>query len=81
MAILNPIELFQTLKKGNPKEVAIQLIQNNFSNDPMAQNLLAMGLQGNQKGLEEFATDYFRQQGKDFQTELNTFINEVMGLQ
>lgn len=77
MSNLSPIELFQLLKKGNPKQVAMQLIQNNFSNDPLAQNLLSMGLSNDQKGLEQFATNFFNQQGKDFQTELNAFINEI----
>lgn len=81
MSILNPTQLFQLLKNGNPKEVALQLIQNNFPNDPLAQSLLSMGLSGNQKDLEEFATNYFNQQGKDFQTELDAFINEIKSSQ
>ena len=30
---LNPNELMGLIKNGNPKEVAMQLIQNNFSKD------------------------------------------------
>lgn len=77
MAVLNPTELFQLLKKGNPKEVAIQLIQTNFANDPLAQNLMAMGQNGDQKGLEEFATKYFSQYGRDFNTEMNNLMNAM----
>jgi hypothetical protein len=36
----------------------------------MAQNLLAMGQRGDVKGLEEFATQYFNQQGRDFNLEM-----------
>ena len=75
MAVLNPTELLQLLKKGNPKEVAIQLIQNNFSSDPLAQSLLAMGQNGDQKGLEKFAKQFFNQQGRDFNTEMNNLMS------
>ena len=74
---LNPNELMGLIKNGNPKEIAMQLIQNNFSNDPLAQSLLAMGQKGDVKALEEFATQYFNQQGRDFNLEMNNFMNVI----
>lgn len=78
--VLNPNQLMGLIKNGNPKQVAIQLIQNNFSNDPMAQNLLAMGQRGDVKGLEEFATQYFNQQGRDFNLEMKQFMEVIRNM-
>ena len=77
---INPKQLIRLIKNGNPKQVALQLIQSNFSNDPLAQNLLAMGQRGDIKGLEEFATQYFNQQGRDFNLEMNNFMNMIQNM-
>jgi hypothetical protein len=80
MANLNINELMRLMKNGNPQQVATQLIQTNFSNDPLAQNLFAMGQKGDIKGLEEFATQYFNQQGRDFNLEMNNFMNVIRNM-
>jgi hypothetical protein len=77
---LKPNELMKLIKNGNPQQVAMQLIQTNFSNDPLAQNLLAMGQKGDVKGLEEFATQYFNQQGRDFNLEMQNFMNVIRNM-
>lgn len=77
---INPKQLIELIKNGNPKQVALQLIQSNFSNDPLAQNLLAMGQRGDIKGLEEFAMQYFNQQGRDFNLEMNNFMNMIQNM-
>lgn len=80
MANLNILQLLSQIKKGNPRTVAEQIIQTNYANDPMMQNLLRMGQNGDTKGLEQFATQYFGQQGKDFQTEMQNFLNTVQNM-
>ena len=37
---LNPMQLLGMLKNGNPQDVAKQIIKQNFSSDPLMQNLL-----------------------------------------
>lgn len=80
MAALNPMMLFNLLRGGNPQEVASQIIRNNFPNDPMMQNLLQMGQKGDVNGLQQFAQQYLGQQGKDFNTEMNSLMNMIKGL-
>lgn len=80
MANLNILQLLSQIKKGNPRTVAEQIIQTNYANDPMMQNLLKMGQNGDTKGLEQFATQYFGQQGRDFQTEMQNFLNTVQNM-
>jgi len=78
MAALNPMQMLNLLKGGNPQEVAQQIIQTNFPNDPMMQNLLQMGQKGDIKGVEQFAQNFLSQQGKNFNEEMNNFMN-LMG--
>lgn len=40
MANLNPMQLMMMLKNGNPQQVAQQIIQSNFSNNPQMQQLI-----------------------------------------
>ena len=70
MSVLNPLSLLGQLQLGNPREVAQQIIQQNYRNDPMIQSILQMGLNNDTKGLEQIARQLLSQQGKDFDTEL-----------
>lgn len=79
MAALNPMQLLGMLKGGNPQVVAEQIIQQNFSNDPMMQNLLKMGQKGDIQGLQQFAQQFLRQRGKDFNTEMSNLMSAIKG--
>lgn len=67
----NPLEMLQALK--NPKQFAINLIGKN--NNPIFKNLIEMANKNDTKGIEEFARNFFKEQGKDFDSEFNTFMN------
>ena len=77
MAGLNFFQLLSQIKNGNPRMVAEQIIQTNYANNPMMQNLLQMGQNGDVQGLEQFATQYFGQQGRDFNTEMRSFLETI----
>lgn len=74
MANLNPIQLLNLLRGGNPQAVAQQIIQQNYPNDPTMQQLLELGRQGNIQALNQFAQQFFARNGRDFQTEFNSFM-------
>lgn len=74
---LNATQLLNTLKSGNPQTVATQIIQQNFSSDPMMQNLLKMAQNGDEQGLRQFATQFFSSQGRDFNSEMNSFLSTL----
>ena len=80
MAALNPMQLLSMLKQGNPRYVAEQIIQNNFSNDPTMQNLLAMGQRGDIQGLQQYAQQILGQHGKNFDIEMQNLMNMLRGL-
>ena len=74
MASLNPIQLLNLLRSGNPQAVAQQIIQQNYPNDPTMQQLLELGRQGNVQALSQFAQQFFARSGRDFQSEFNSFM-------
>lgn len=80
MANLNPLQMVSMLKNGNPRDLAEQIIKENFPNDPMMQNLLQMARQGNTQGLQQFAQNYFSQQGRDFNSEMTGLLNMLKGI-
>lgn len=77
MAVINPLQFLSLIKSGNPAQIAQQIVNQNFPNDPQMQHLIEMGMNGDSKGVQEFAQQYFQSQGKDFNTELESFMKLV----
>lgn len=79
MAVINPFQLLSLIKSGNPAQIAQQIVSQNFPNDPQMQHLIEMGKNGDSKGVQEFAQQYFSSQGRDFNTELESFMKMIGG--
>lgn len=77
MANLNPMQLLSMIRSGGPQYVAQQLFQNNFSSNGDMQNLMQMAIRGDSQGVQHFAQKFFGRQGRDFNTELSSFLNLV----
>lgn len=77
MANLNPMVLLNLLKNGNPQEVAMQLIQTRYPNDPTMLSLIEMGQRGDIQGLQQFAQQMFAREGRDFNQEMNNFMSAL----
>lgn len=74
MAAMNPMQLINLLRNGtNPKMLVQQMMQNSPMN-PQAQNIIQMAQRGDTQGLQQYAEQVFRNQGKDFNTEMNNFM-------
>ena len=75
---MNPLDTIKAfLNNGGSLEKAIQdamnkTIQNNNSN-PMFSNLINMAKEGNTEGIENFARNLFKEQGRDFDKEYTEF--------
>lgn len=80
MANLNVFQLLSQIKNGNPRMVAEQIIQSNYANDPTMQNLLRMAQNGDKQGIEQFAMQYFNRQGRDFNAEMQNFMNTIQNM-
>lgn len=77
MATMNPMQLLMLLKNGNPRQAAMTIIQNNYPQDPMMQNLIQLGERGDTQSLQKIAQNLLGQQGKDFSTEMQNLLQSV----
>ena len=68
----NPLQFMSMLKSiKNPKEAVISMVKSN--NNPMIKNLVEMAEKGNTEGVESFARNLFKEQGRDFDKEFGEF--------
>lgn len=69
----NPMQLMNMLKGiKNPKDAVINMIKTN--NNPMIKNLVEMAEKGDTTGVENFARNILKEQGRDFDAEMNDFM-------
>lgn len=73
----NPIETIKNLIASgkNPKEVAMQLVGN--TNNPVFNNLIEMAKKGDYNSIENFARNYMKEQGRNYDDEFNKFMNDL----
>ena len=70
----NPMNLLNFIKTvKNPKQAVINMINSN--GNPMLKNLVEMAEKGDNKGIEDFARNLYKEQGRDFDKEFSQFTN------
>lgn len=70
----NPMQIMNLLKGAkSPKDAVINMIKSN--NNPMVKNLVEMAEKGDNEGIEKFARNMFKEQGRDFDSEIKQFMN------
>ena len=70
----NPMQIMNLLKGvKSPKDAVINMIKSN--NNPMVKNLVDMAEKGDNDGIEKFARNMFKEQGRDFDSEIKQFMN------
>ena len=69
---MNPLNMIKGMMGNmNPKNMAMNMLKNNTN--PIFSNLIDMANKGDTKGVENFARNYMKSQGKDFDQEFNNF--------
>ena len=70
---MNPINMIKGLvNKGmNPEQILNNIIKNN--SNPVFSNLIEKAKEGDTKGVETFARNLFKEQGRDFDKEYTEF--------
>ena len=72
----NPLQFMSMLKSiKNPKEAVISMVKSN--NNPMVKNLVEMAEKGNTEGVENFARNFLKEQGRDFDKEFSEFTKKL----
>ena len=70
----NPLDMIRMIK--NPKQFVMNYVKQN--NNPMMNNLIQMAEKNDTQGLENFARNLYKEQGKDFDKEFNAFQSILM---
>ena len=71
---MNPMNILKSMFGSmNPKEMVSKIISNN--SNPIVGNLVNMANKGDTKGIEEFARNYMKEQGRNYDEEFNNFMN------
>ena len=70
---MNPIEMIKEfIGKGmNPQQILGNVMKNN--SNPVFNNLIEKAKEGDSKGVENFARNLFKEQGRDFDKEFAEF--------
>ena len=66
-------QLRDFMKQGNPRQLVEKLVMNNTN--PMITQLVQKAQNGDIKGVEEFARNLYKQQGRDFDKEFSDFMS------
>lgn len=66
-------QLRDFMKQGNPRQLVEKLVMNNTN--PMVAQLVQKAQNGDVKGVEEFARNLYKQQGRDFDKEFSDFMS------
>lgn len=75
---MNPMDIIKGFMAGggNPEQILAKALQGNNSN-PMINNLFNMAKNGNSKGVESFARNFFKERGRDFDKEFTEFMQNL----
>ena len=69
---MNPLNMLKGMMGiGNPKDIAMKMLSQN--NNPIFKNVVDMANKGDTAGVENFARNYMKSQGKNFDQEFNNF--------
>lgn len=60
---------------NNPIQMLKKLIMNKQINNPILKEVISKAQSGDVKGVEEFARNFFKEQGRDFDKEFNQFMS------
>lgn len=60
---------------NSPKEMVLNILRQN--SNPMINNLIQMAEKGDNKGIENFARNIFKDKGMDFDKEFSNFMNNM----
>lgn len=66
---MNPMEIIKAIK--NPRDYVLNQI--GMNSNPMINNLIEMAKKGDRQGVENFARNFFKEQGQDLDQLMSMF--------
>ena len=74
---MNPMQLMQMLKSGNPQSFVFQMLEQNAQNNPFVANILQLAKSNKTSEIEQIAINMCKEKGIDFNKEFNSFKNNL----
>ena len=75
---MNPMDMLKGMMGNmNPKNIVMNMLKKNTN--PIFANLIEMANKGDTKGLEQFARNYMKDNGRDYDKEFNDFKSMFNG--
>ena len=75
---MNPINMLKGMMGNmNPRNIVMNMLKNNTN--PIFANLIEMANKNDVKGLENFARNYMKDKGRDYDKEFNDFKSMFNG--
>ena len=74
---MNPMQLMQMLKGGNPQSFVFQMLEQNAQNNPFFANILQLAKNNKTSEIEQIAINMCKEKGIDFNKEFNSFKNNL----
>lgn len=74
--MMNPMNLIQMLKGGNPAQMLMGMLRQQSGNNPVMQNALDMAEKGDSKGIENLARNPCKEQGVNPDEMFNNIKNQ-----
>lgn len=60
----------------NPIEMIKNMVINRNINNPVLKEVIAKAQKGDSKGVEDFARNFLKEQGRNYDEEFNNFLNQ-----
>lgn len=74
---MNPMQLMQMLKGGNPQSFVFQMLEQNAQNNPFFANILQLAKNNKTTEIEQIAINMCKEKGIDFNKEFNSFKSNL----
>lgn len=74
---MNPFQMMQILKSGNPQSFVFQMLEQNAQNNPFFANILQLAKSNKTNEIEQIAVNMCKEKGIDFNKEFNSFKNNL----
>lgn len=69
-----PLDFIAMIRSGqNPEQIMLNLLEQRAGDNPIAKNVLELAKDNQTSAIEQFARNFVQSQGKDFDTEFNSF--------
>ena len=74
---MNPFQMIQMLKSGNPQSFVFQMLEQNAQNNPFFANILQLAKSNKTNEIEQIAVNMCKEKGIDFNKEFNSFKSNL----